>query len=102
MTDEKTAKAFYKELTARWNDAHLTVEQALPDIAALIKAVRRMERKRCEAVCWAESKHWRAIERDAKTDFNRHYAEASALTAERIASALPNADQPGAETPGGG
>ena len=44
------------------------------------------ERARCEAVCWEQSRHWRAIESRPATDFNRHYAEASAMTAERIAS----------------
>lgn len=50
MTDEEIARAFYVGLSARWNDNHVTVEQAIPDIVQLIKAVRRTERERCALV----------------------------------------------------
>ena len=46
------------------------------------------ERARREAVCWEQSRHWRAIESRRAMDFNRRYAEASAATAERIASLI--------------
>jgi hypothetical protein len=86
MTDEEIARAFYDGLVSRFQDAHLTVQEALPDIVVLIKAVRRTERERCAMVNVLGKK------KDTSEEYEIGWFDG----VEDTLDAILNADQPGA------
>ena len=50
MTPEEEAARFYASLVGYCQDAHVTVQEALPNIVVLIRAVRQAERARAASI----------------------------------------------------